>query len=110
MSNSTKVYRTALIGCGSRGMSLRNTANQVDQIDVIAAADMNSVNFEKLESEGIKTDAEKRVAGYSYRCHAHFFTLPSCQSCVGFPHYRAVSRKIHDYQTAGSRSFDSKSR
>ena len=55
MSNSTKVYRTALIGCGSRGMSLRNTANQVDQIDVIAAADMNSVNFEKLESEGVKT-------------------------------------------------------
>ena len=55
MSNPTKIYRTALIGCGGRGMSLRNTANQIDRIDVVTAADMNGVNFEKLASEEVKT-------------------------------------------------------
>ena len=36
-------------------MSLHNTANQLDRIDVVTAADMNGVNFEKLASEGVKT-------------------------------------------------------
>ena len=36
-------------------MSLHNTANQINRIDVVTAADMNGINFEKLASEGIKT-------------------------------------------------------
>jgi len=35
-------------------MSLRNTANQSNRIEVIAAADILKTNFEKLESEGVK--------------------------------------------------------
>lgn len=53
MSNETKIYRAALIGCGGRGMHLRDVANQVDQIEVVAAADLLKTNFEKLKSEGI---------------------------------------------------------
>ncbi len=53
MSNETKTYRAALIGCGGRGMSLRNTANQADRIEVVAAADAFQVNFDKLTSEGV---------------------------------------------------------
>ena len=52
MSNETKTYRAALIGCGGRGMSLRNTANQVDRIQVVAAADAFRVNFETLQADG----------------------------------------------------------
>ena len=50
----SKTYSAALIGCGGRGMSLRNTANQSERIEVIAAADILKTNFEKLESEGVK--------------------------------------------------------
>ncbi len=53
MSNETRTYRAALIGCGGRGMHLRTVANQVDRIKVVAAADRFKVNFEKLESEGV---------------------------------------------------------
>lgn len=53
MSNGTKTYRAALIGCGGRGMHLRNVANQSERIDIVAAADMFKVNFERLESEGV---------------------------------------------------------
>ena len=53
MSNGTKTYRAALIGCGGRGMSLRNTANQVDRIKVVAAADAFKVNFETLQADGV---------------------------------------------------------
>ena len=53
MSSSTKTYRAALIGCGGRGMHLRNVANQSERIDVVAAADIFKINFEQLESEGV---------------------------------------------------------
>jgi len=53
MSNETRTYRAALIGCGGRGMHLRTVANQVDRIKVVAAADRFKVNFEKLEPEGV---------------------------------------------------------
>jgi len=51
MSNGT--YHAALIGCGGRGMHLRNVANQSERIEVVAAADVFKVNFETLESEGV---------------------------------------------------------
>ena len=53
MSDETKTYRAALIGCGGRGMSLRSTANEADRIEVVAAADAFQVNFEILASEGV---------------------------------------------------------
>ncbi len=58
MSSETKTYheeplRAALIGCGGRGMHLRNVANQADRIEVVAAADLFKVNFEKLEQESV---------------------------------------------------------
>jgi predicted dehydrogenase len=53
MLNGTKAYRAALIGCGGRGMHLRNVANQSNRVDVVAAADLFSMNFEQLKSEGV---------------------------------------------------------
>ena len=55
MLDNTKTYRAALIGCGQRGMGLRNVANQSDRIEVVAATDLFKVNFEKLEAEGVAT-------------------------------------------------------
>ena len=39
MPSETKTYRAALIGPGSRGMGLRDEANQADRLSVVAAAD-----------------------------------------------------------------------
>ncbi len=49
----TKTYRAALIGSGSRGMGLRDEANQPDRISVIAVADLFETNFDTLKSEGV---------------------------------------------------------
>jgi predicted dehydrogenase len=54
MPEETKTYRAALIGCGGRGLHLRRVANQVEWIQVVAAADAFKANFEALEAEGVK--------------------------------------------------------
>ena len=53
MLSQTRNYRAALIGSGSRGMGLRDEANQADRLSVVAAADPFETRFEILKSEGI---------------------------------------------------------
>ncbi|MDE0298942.1 MAG: Gfo/Idh/MocA family oxidoreductase [Candidatus Poribacteria bacterium] len=53
MPSETKNYRAALIGAGSRGMGLRDEANQADRISVVATADPVETNFESLKTEGV---------------------------------------------------------
>ena len=53
MPSETKTYRAALIGPGSRGMGLRDEANQADRLSVVAAADPFETRFETLKSEGV---------------------------------------------------------
>ena len=63
MPSETKNYRAALIGVGSRGMGLRDEANQADRISVVAAADPFEARFESLKSDGVAvyTDFEKML-------------------------------------------------
>ena len=67
MPSETKTYRAALIGAGSRGMGLRDEANQADRISVVAAADPFEARFETLKSEGVAvyTDFEKMLEAES---------------------------------------------
>ena len=53
MGNSTLTYRTALIGCGGRGMALLRAADQVNRIQFVAASDLNGINFDQLTTAGI---------------------------------------------------------
>ncbi len=53
MPSQTKTYRAALIGAGSRGMGLRDEANQADRLSVVATADPFETRFETLKSEGV---------------------------------------------------------
>ena len=53
MDNSTPTYRTALVGCGGRGMALLRTADQINRIQFVAASDLNGINFDQLTSAGI---------------------------------------------------------
>ena len=63
MPSQTKTYRAALIGAGSRGMGLRDEANQADRLSVVAAADPFETRFETLKSEGVAVykDFEKML-------------------------------------------------
>ena len=63
MPSQTKTYRAALIGVGSRGMGLRDEANQADRLSVVAAADPFETRFETLKSEGVAVykDFEKML-------------------------------------------------
>ena len=63
MPSQTKTYRAALIGAGSRGMGLRDEANQADRLSVVAAADPFETRFETLKSEGVTVykDFEKML-------------------------------------------------
>ncbi len=63
MPSQTKTYRAALIGAGSRGMGLRDEADQADRLSVVAAADPFETRFETLKSEGVAVykDFEKML-------------------------------------------------
>ena len=67
MPSQTKTYRAALIGTGSRGMGLRDEANQADRISVVAAADPFEARFETLKSEDVAVykDFEKMLEAES---------------------------------------------
>jgi UDP-N-acetylglucosamine 3-dehydrogenase len=46
-------YRVALIGSGSRGMHLRDVANRAEGVQIVCAADLGGVNFDRLRADGV---------------------------------------------------------